>query len=158
MFLDKASSTIINNKGLNTEPLCNPIWTRKPSLKVPLALTWLQALLYINVAILTNHSPKLSFLKVHHTISLGTWSKACSKSANAKWKFFFFAKYFFCNCLKIKMTFVVPHPGIKPNYISSISAPFLINFSIVRQAIFRNWSVNFSRLEFAPSKELSFPI
>ena len=39
--------TLVNNKGLNTEPLCNPTCTSKLSLKVSATLAWLQAFLYI---------------------------------------------------------------------------------------------------------------
>ena len=78
---------------------------------------------------LTNYSSSTSFLKAHHRTSLGTLSRAFSKSTNAKYKFhFFFAKYFSCNCLKIKMAFMVPHPSIEPNCISSMSTCCLINF------------------------------
>ena len=48
-----------------------------------------------------------SFLKAHHTTSLGTKSKSFSKCTNAKCKFLFFAKYFSCSCLKIKICFQI---------------------------------------------------
>ena len=95
---------MINNKERNTEPWCNPAQTRKLLLKVPLTLSWLPAILNINCTILTNHSSSPHFHKAFHRTSLGTWSKAFSKSKNAKHRFFIFAKYL-CNCLKIKMGF-----------------------------------------------------
>ena len=39
---------------------------------------------------LTNYSSSTSFLKVHHRTSLGTLSRAFSKSTNANYKFHFF--------------------------------------------------------------------
>ena len=78
----------------------------------------------------------VSFLKAHHTKSLGTQSKAFTNSS-------FSAKYCPCNCFKIKMAFAVPHPGIKPNYILSMLPCCLINLSIILSAIFRIRSVHF---------------
>ena len=79
------------------------------------------------LTILTNHSSTSSFLKADHATSLVTQLKAFSKSTIAKCKFFFFAKYFSCYCLKIKMAFVVPQPGIKVNCISSMPTFCYIN-------------------------------
>ena len=58
----------------------------------------------------------------------------------------FFAKYFSWICLRIKMVFIVRHPGMKPNWISLMSTCCLINFLITVSAIFRIWSVNLSPL------------
>ena len=100
-YLGSTSSTMTKNNRLNTEPWCNPNWTRK-SLKVWLTLTQLRAFLYINCTILTSHYSTPCFLKAHHTTtSLGTQTKAFSKSKNAKCKFCFLPKYFSCHCLKI---------------------------------------------------------
>ena len=38
-------------KGINTMPWCNPTWTRKSSLKVPLTFTQLRAFVYIGCTI-----------------------------------------------------------------------------------------------------------
>ena len=67
-----ASSTMINKKGLNTKPWCNPTWAKKSSLKVPLTLTWLQAFLYFDCIILTNHSPMPNLFKACYTTILCT--------------------------------------------------------------------------------------
>lgn len=121
---------MINKKELNTVPWCNPTWRRKLSLKVPLTLTRLQPFLYIDCIFLTNNSSIPSLPKAHRTLSLGIPSKAFSKSINTTYKFFI-AKYFSCNCFNIKMTFVVPHLGIKPNCFLSMSICCHINFSII---------------------------
>ena len=122
------------------------MWTKKLSLNVPLAVTRHGTFPYIDCTILTNHLSTSSFLKSHHTKSLGTQSKAVCKSKNAIYKSIFFAKYFSCNCLKIKNNISSPHPDIRPNYISSMSTCCLINFSIILSNIFRIWSVKFSPL------------
>ena len=57
--------------------------------------------------ILTNNFYKHSFLKTNHTAFLWTWWKALSKSAIAKYRFNFFAKYFSCDYLKIKRAFFI---------------------------------------------------
>ena len=130
IFLNKASKNMINNKWLKTEPWCNLFWTRKSSMKVTLTLSLLWAFPYINCAIVSNHSFSPSFFKALHTTFLGNWwSKAFSKSTNAKYKIFFFAKCFSCNPLKIKVVFAVPHPSIKPNWTSWMPTCCLVNFS-----------------------------
>ena len=123
--LDSVSSTMINNKGLNTEPSYNRIWSIKSTLNVQFTLTRLWAFLYIDCTVLTNHSSTLRFLKAHHTTFPDTQSKAFSKSTNSKHKFLFFAKYFSCNFLKIKMAFVVPHSRI--NQTASHQCPHVVN-------------------------------
>ena len=116
--LDSASTNMINNKSPNADPSRNPTWTRKPT----------TSSLFIHYRmILTNHSCRPSFVKPHHTTSLVTWSKTFSKSADAKYNFFFFAKCFSCHCLKIIMGFVFLHPGMKPSSISSMSTCCLMN-------------------------------
>ena len=84
-----------------------------------------------------------SFLKAPLTTSPGTRSKPFSKSTDAKYIFLFFAKYFPCNCRKIKLVFTVPLPGFKRNYVSSISTCRLINFPIIFSAVYRIRYVNF---------------
>ena len=112
---------MINNKGLNTKPSCNLIWTRKSSLKVSLTPTQLRAVLCIDCTRLNNCISMPNFPKAHHTSSLGTRSKAFSKSTNANYRFFFFLKYFSCSSLKTKMAFVVPRLVMKPDSISLMS-------------------------------------
>ena len=112
---------------INNKRLNTESWyntTRKLSIKVPLMVTGLLAFLYID----------------------------CT---NAKYRFFFFffAQYFFCNCPKIILTFVVHYPGIKPNCISLMSTCCLINFSVILTAIFTIWWVSFSPLSFSLSKK-----
>ena len=70
--LNSASSAMINNKWLNTNPQCNPTRTRKSSLKVPSNLSWPWAFLCIVYTVLINHFSTPSFLKAHHKTSLGT--------------------------------------------------------------------------------------
>ena len=91
---------------------------------------------YIDYTILPNHSSAPSFLRFQHTASLGTRSKAFSKSTNAKCKFVGFGKFLVCNCLKIKMAFVVPHPGVKSNCILSMFTYCFVNFSTILSAVF----------------------
>ena len=129
---------------VNIKSWCNPIWTRKSSLKAPLILTHLWAFLYIDCTKLTNYSFAATILKAYHTTCVGTRSQTFSKYANAK-QTLFFANYFFCSCLKIRMLFVLSHRGMKPNFISwmfTCSLNYLINLS----AKFRIWSANFSLL------------
>ena len=94
------------------ESWCNLTWTRKSSLKVPFTLT--QAFLYINWTIVSNLFNILSFLKAYPMTTLNTWLKTFSKSANAVVQIRLFSKYFFYNCLNIKMAFKAPHPHMKP--------------------------------------------
>lgn len=101
------------------ESWCNLTWTRKSSLKVPFTLT--QAFLYINWTIVSNLFNILSFLKAYPMTTLNTWLKTFSKSANAVVQIRLFSKYFFYNCLNIKLAFLAPHPDIKPSCISSVS-------------------------------------
>ena len=68
-----------------------------------------------------------------------------------------FLLHIFCNYLQMKIAFVVPHPGIKPNCISSISTCYFINFSVTLSSFFRIWSVNFSPLQFPFFKASLFP-
>ena len=72
IFLEGASSTVINNKGLNTEAWCNPTWTRKSSLKAPSTLARLRVFLYIDYTVLTNHFSIPSFFKatIQHPLTL----------------------------------------------------------------------------------------
>ena len=118
----------------------------------PKILTWPKSILYKDSEKwLISLPPKLcpsttSFLKAHHTTSLGTQSKAFSKSTDTKYKFFFSAKYCPCNCFKIKMAFAVPHSGINPNYILSMFPCCLTNLSIILSAIFKIRSVHLSPL------------
>ena len=134
-----------NKRNPNTKPWCFPATAENKHCKrinsnstLSISIHWLhkpnQPLSHIN------------FLKTYRLVSLETRSKAFSKSTYAKCKFFFLAKYFSCNCCKMKMTSAAPHRGIKPNCISFISTCCLINFLISLSTIFRNWSVNFSPL------------
>ena len=106
---------------------------------------------------LAKHSSAHRFLKAHQRTTLSIRSETFRKSTNAKYKFFF-TKYFSCNCLQIKMALVVPHFGMKPNCITSMSICCLINFSITLSTIFRVLSVNFSPLYFPHSRESPFPL
>ena len=91
---------------VNAETWWNPTLTRESSLTVPFTLTRLQACSYIECTTLTNHFSRPRFLKARHTTFLGTQSKAFSKSTNGKNGFFFFPKYFSCNCkLKWRLQF-----------------------------------------------------
>ena len=119
--------------------------------------TWLGTFLHINCTILTDHFSLPSSFKANHSTSLSIKSTALSKSMMAKCKcFFFFAKYFWCNCLKMKMEFLVPHPGMKPKWISPFYSCCLINFLITLSFIFRIWSVNFFLLRRLYYSSLSF--
>ena len=109
---DNASSTIMNNKGLSTDPWWTPTFTTtfttNSSLSVLLTHTQLLAFVYIACTTVTGHSSTPNLHIVHHTTSHGTLSKAFSKSTNAKYNFFFLPKYFFCKCLT-KHIGSVPH-------------------------------------------------
>ena len=123
-------------------------WKKSPPPKMPILTpkSWLDlSLSYIKILKNGSYPPigggglcpsTVSFLKAHHTKSLGTQSKAFTNSS-------FSAKYCPCNCFKIKMAFAVPHPGIKTNYILSMLPCCLINLSIILSAIFRIRSVHF---------------
>ena len=73
----------------NTEPWCNPTWTRKSSLVEPYTLSQPWAFLYINYKELSNHSP----ITKQHPCEYGY---VFSKSTNGKGKSLFWTKYFFC--------------------------------------------------------------
>ena len=88
--------------------------------------------------ILNNHCSMSSFLRAHHTTSLHNPSKAFSKALfKCKVQVFLFAKYFSFKLLKVKVVFAVPHPGIKPNCILSLSTCCLINIPVTLSFIFR---------------------
>src|SRR5206468_8415686 len=61
--IDSASNTIINNRGLSTEPWCTPTFTSKSSLILSFALTAVFTPSYIDCITLTNHSSTFSFLR-----------------------------------------------------------------------------------------------
>ena len=70
-----------------------------------------------------------SFLKAHHTTFLYTRSKSFSKSTAAKFKFFFFAAYFFLNCLNIHNVAenqTTPHQSLC--YLTNLSATLIVIF------------------------------
>lgn len=121
---DNASSIVIKNR-------TSLFWVSLAQLEFP------HCLQCINCKILTNHYSTLSFFKIHHVTSLGTRSKALSKSRNAKYKVNnfclilpnkIFAEHFSCNCFKIKMVFVVLHPGMKAECIPPRSTCCYMNF------------------------------
>src|SRR5206468_1237713 len=125
--IDSASNTIINNKGLSTEPWCTPIFTSS----------------YIDCITLTNHSSTFSFLRDHQRISLGTMSNAFSKSTKAIHSSFFLHRYLSCSCLTMNMASVVPLPLLKPNCIPSKHTLDLTFPSITLSNIFIAWSNSF---------------
>lgn len=75
-IVSTSSSMITNVLTLKHD---NPAWIKKLSLKEPL-LTRLQASLWINCTIITNHSSIPSFLKANLTIHLGTRPKTFFKA------------------------------------------------------------------------------
>ena len=81
--------------------------------------------------------------------TLGTLSKAFSKTTNAKSNFFFLPKYFSCNCLTKNIASVVPCPGMTPNCVSSMFT-FLCN-------PFNHFHYMFSQLQAPRSKASPFP-
>ena len=76
---------------------------------LPLNLTQLRVFLCIHCRILSSHFSRFSFLKAHHTISLGTQSKGFSKCTNIKFKFY--SKYF----LFFLFLFLAPFHGWSSN-------------------------------------------
>src|SRR3984885_8435659 len=55
------------------------------------------------------------FLRLQYITSLGTLSKAFSRSTNVQYLLSFPSRTFSCDCLNIKIASVVPLPFINPN-------------------------------------------
>ena len=146
--LDNVSITMIYGKKVLTMIPDAILCELGNSLIYPLILNHLHAFLKIDYTIETNQSQMTSFPNALHSKTLGTWSKAVSKATNGKHKFFFSAIYFSCDCFRIKITFLVPCPGMKPNWISSMTTCLLNNFLITPSVILRISSVFFSHLLF----------
>ena len=134
---------------------------QKSSLKAPLTLTRICAFLYIDSTISTNHSSTPRLFKTFHTNYLDTLDQKLSsnlqmQSTNSS----FLLNISLVTLSNEKRRLAVPYPGMKPNCISSVSTCCLINFSITLSTIYRNWSVNFSSLEFPLStfKGISFAL
>ena len=126
------------------ESWCNLTWTRKSSLKVAFTLT--QAFLYINWTIVSNLFNIPSFLKAYTMTTLNTWLKTFSKSAKAVVQIRLFSKYFFYNCLNIKMDFKAPHPHMKPIWTILPNPSNMPSFlKAYPMAILNTWSKTLSK-------------
>src|SRR5664279_2422076 len=156
--LDRASSTMMNSKGLSTEPWCTPTLTTNALLTLPFTFTAVDASSYIDLITDTIHSSTPNFRKAHHTTSLGTLSKAFSKSTKAIHRSFFFAKYFSCSCLTTNIASVVPLPAINPNCMSSTFTIRLTLPSITLSRLFITCSSNFIPLYEPHSRASPFPL
>ena len=80
---DKALKTILNNRGLRTEPWWTPTWTLKLPLKELSILTLLIACEYIAFTVHTSHSGIPILLIAHQRTTWSTWSKAFLRLTNA---------------------------------------------------------------------------
>jgi len=76
---------------------------------------------YTDMTADTNHSSTPNLCIAHRITSVGTLSKAFSKSTKPKYSFYPLTLKFSCICLTVKMASVVPLPFINPNCISSTS-------------------------------------
>merc|ERR1712002_691096 len=84
--MERASSTMMNSRGLNTEPWCTPILTSKGSLNAVPTLTLALALWYIACTVLISTSGTPSLRMAHQSTARGTLSKAFSRSTKARYK------------------------------------------------------------------------
>merc|ERR1711954_452507 len=94
--MDRVSSSMMNNKGLKTEPWCTPTLTSNGSLSEEPTPTLALALWYIAWTVFTNISGTPSLRMAHQSTARGTLSKA-------------FSTYFRIKCyLFLTFTFILP--------------------------------------------------
>ena len=93
----------LHSQGQSTAPWWTPTFTSKSSEKPFPTLTAVLASTYVYITVLINHSSTPSFRKAHFTTSLGTLSKAFSKSTKPKYSFLFLPIYFSCSCLMMNI-------------------------------------------------------
>src|SRR6218665_3758950 len=115
MFSDTASITIVNSSGLKHDPLCNPTLISNSAVLPALHLTDVRAPSYIDFISRTIFSVIPFFLRLQYITSLGTLSKAFSRSTNVQYLFSFPSRTFSCVCLSIKIASVVPLPFMNLN-------------------------------------------
>ena len=112
------SKTMMDSRGLSTEPWWTPTWTLNTPLYELFILTGLLAFWYIIWTTCTIHSDMLTFLKAYHKTFLGPhWRPFLGQQMQIKQRFF--PMYFSWICLKMKMASVVPRPRIKSDSTSS---------------------------------------
>ena len=127
--LETTSMTTANNSGLSTAPWCKPTFTSTLSLSPVSILTMYSTSLCIqchNCADEPLIHTQLPQNPAHHF----PWDsiKCLFQIYKAYYRFFFFAWCFSCTCHIMKITSMVPLPGMKPNYILSIDTWHLIIF------------------------------
>ena len=133
---ESASRTMVNSKGLNTDPWCTPTLTLNSSLKV-VTLVLLLASTYMACTSLTNHSGTPTTLKAHFSSFRCTLLKAFSKLTNPIYSSLCFGRYFSWSSLRIKIASVVPGPGQKSNCISSVLTVSRMMFPTTLSIAFR---------------------
>ena len=135
----------MKRSGLRTVPWWTPIFTSNSSLYPSPTWTQLHAFAYIPFTSRTVHSSSPSFLSAHQMIFRGTQSKAFSRSTKAIQNLLLAARYFFCSCLTTKIASVMPLPGTKPNWESSVNTNRLMRPSIILSRTFMTCSVSLRR-------------
>ena len=118
MSLVTSSITNANRRGLSIDPWWTPTFTSNDSDLVYSTLTDVSIFAYISIIAFFSLSSTPFPLSDHQITSLGTRSKAFSKSKNSLLRSLS-AIYFSNNCLIMKIASVVHLPGMKPTCISS---------------------------------------
>ena len=116
---------MMKSSGLSTDPWGTPTFTSNSSLYPSPTRTRLHAFAYIPCTSRTIHSTTPSFLNTHQMTFQGTWSNTC-RYTKAMYSLLLAARYFSCSCLTTKIASVVPLPGTKPNWESSIDTNCLM--------------------------------
>ena len=116
--------TMMNSKGLSTEPWCTLTLNLNWSLKQLATWTGQRALVYILCTTsLTIHSGTPSIHISHQITFLGTRSNAFSKTTKAMYRFWFAPRYYACSWRTTKMASVIPRYGF--NYLYCLSSSIL---------------------------------
>ena len=133
---DKASSTMMKSSGLSTDPWWTPTFTSNSSLYPSPTRTRLRAFAYIPCTSRTIHSSTPSFLSAHQMTFRGTRSNAFSRFTKAMLSLLLAGRYFSCSCLTTKIASVVPLPGTKSNWESSIDTNCLMRPSTILSRLY----------------------
>jgi len=130
-ILDMASMTITNSQ-ITMDSMLNldALHTSKYLLLAQSVLTTVFVPVYIDTTANTSHSSTPNLCIAHLITSLGTLSKAFSKSTKPKYSFFPLTLKFSSICLTIKMASVVPLPFVNPTayHLYQSAAEFCIQF------------------------------
>ena len=133
---------MMKSSGLSTDPWWTPTFTSNSSLYPSPTRTPLRAFAYIPCTSRTIHSSTPSFLSAHQMTFRGTQSNVFSRFTKAMQSLLLAARYFSCSCLTTKIASVVPLPGTKPIWESSIDTNCPMRSSTILSRIFKTYKLS----------------